>query len=206
MPQDGPVGGSRGRVLQVVDSLTGGETELHVVDLAVELRTRGWEVAVACARAAGPGGHPVPALTRLADHGVRVRLLCEDGGLGRPEAAYAERLAALVEAFDPHVVHAHLHASAAATARAVAARAVAMVLTQHGEVPRRDIEARRASAAYHRRADRVLGVSRAIRAQLLGEHELPPGRVRALVPVVGRPTGRSPRTDGSRTGVSRARA
>jgi glycosyltransferase involved in cell wall biosynthesis len=170
------------RVLQVVDSLTGGEVPQHVVDLAVELRSRGWEVTLACAHAGGPGGRPLSALTLLADHGVVVRSLCEDGG---PLTAYAERLGALVDAVEPDVVHAHLHASATAAAQAVAARAVALVLTEHDQPPSRDIEARRASAAYLRRADRVLGTSRAIRAQLLGEHEVPASRLRPLVTVRG---------------------
>src|SRR5260370_379464 len=51
-----PAVGPPRRVLLVIDSLDGGGAERYVLDLAIALRARGWDVEVACSAARVPAG------------------------------------------------------------------------------------------------------------------------------------------------------
>jgi glycosyltransferase involved in cell wall biosynthesis len=174
---------SAGRLLQVVDSLVAGGAEQHTVDLAVGLRQRGWQLAVACSVVGPSGAARRAVLERLADHDVRVSALSEELVKRRVCDQYVARLGDLIDEFSPDVVHGHIYASAAAAARAVAKRPIPLVVTEHTEAPWRDVWARSESAAYYQRADRILCVSTSIRALLRTEYRVSRQKLRLLVPV-----------------------
>src|SRR6266702_1254030 len=95
------------RVLLVIDSLRGGGAERYVADLAIALRSRGWDVEVACSasgvRAARLHASDIPV-------NVLVGSLVEQ----RLSLRYVLALRRLVARGRYDVVHAHLYASAAA--------------------------------------------------------------------------------------------
>jgi hypothetical protein len=59
------------RVLLVIDSLDGGGAERYVVDLAIALRSRGWDVGVACSAAGVRAGQLFAATQDVHDGDVR---------------------------------------------------------------------------------------------------------------------------------------
>jgi hypothetical protein len=95
--------------LLVVDSLEVGGAERQVVDLAVALRRKGYEVVVACSVAGDLSGV-------LREAGIPVRPLLRRLVKRSLSPAYARRLRGLLrgERFD--LAHAHIYASAAAAA------------------------------------------------------------------------------------------
>jgi glycosyltransferase involved in cell wall biosynthesis len=177
------------RLLQVIDSVVGGGAEQHAVDLAVALRERGWELAVACSTVGSPGGERNAVVTTLADHGIDVRTLGDDLVKRRVCRRYAGRIGLLIDELSPDVVHSHIFASAAASGRALASRRHPLVVTEHTEAPWRDLLARRESAAYYARADRILCVSRAIHTLLRTTYGVPPAKLRLMIPVGRAPAG-----------------
>jgi glycosyltransferase involved in cell wall biosynthesis len=180
------------QLLQVIDSLVGGGAEQHAVDLAVALRQRGWELAVACSTVGPPGDDRNTVVTTLADHGIDVRALGDDLVKRRVCRRYAGRIGSLIDELSPEVVHSHIFASAVASARALTRRRHPLVVTEHTEAPWRDVLARRESAACYDRADRILCVSRAIHRLLRTAYGVPQGKLRLMTPV-GRTAAGPPR-------------
>jgi glycosyltransferase involved in cell wall biosynthesis len=84
----------------LITTLTFGGAETQVVRLATELKSRKWEVAVACMVA--PSSHT----DVLSEHGIPVYSLEMNRGVPDPRALL--RLAKLIREFDPDVVHAHM--------------------------------------------------------------------------------------------------
>ena len=147
-------------MLLVVDSLETGGAERQVVDLAVAVRRKGYEVAVACSVAGelsdvlGDAGIPVhPLLRRL----VKRRL----------SVAYAWRLRRLLrrERFD--LVHAHIYASATAAAIATLGTGVPLVITEHTEASWQGWRARWISRWVYRQAKHIIAVSTPIERRLI---------------------------------------
>lgn len=161
-------------VLLVVDSLDGGGAERHVTDLAAALHAHGVHVEVACSAA----GVLAPALTRP-PHVLGRRLVKRRGS-----PAYAARLARLVRALRPDVVHAHCHASAVAAALATLGTGARLVVTEHTEAPWRGPLARAQQRLVCRRADALLAVSRPVAARLVGTYGADPARVLLAPPAV----------------------
>ena len=93
------------RVLLVIDSLDGGGAERYVVDLAIALRSRGWDVEVACS-AAGV----VAARLRASD--VPVNVLAGSLVKRRLSLRYVRALRRLLAQGRYDGVHAQLYASA----------------------------------------------------------------------------------------------
>jgi len=148
------------RLLLVVDSLETGGAERQVVDLAVTLRRKDYEITVACSVAGefsdvlGDAGIPVhPLLRRL----VKRRL----------SAAYAWRLRRLLrrERFD--LVHAHIYASTAAAAIATLGTGVPLVITEHTEASWQSWRARWISRWVYRRVEHIISVSTPIERRLI---------------------------------------
>jgi glycosyltransferase involved in cell wall biosynthesis len=115
------------RVLLVIDSLNGGAAERYVADLAIALRSRGWDVEVACS-VAGVWAAPLRASN------VPVNVLAGSLVNRRLSLRYVRALRRLLVQGRYDVVHAHLYASAAAAA-AAAPRNTPLVLTEHTESP-----------------------------------------------------------------------
>jgi hypothetical protein len=92
-------------VLLVIDSLDGGGAERYVVDLAIALRSRGWDVEVACS-AAGVRA------ARLRASDVPVNVLAGSPVKRRLSLRYVRALRRLLAQCRYAVVHAQLYASA----------------------------------------------------------------------------------------------
>lgn len=89
-----------GRVLMLITTLTFGGAETQVVRLATELKSRKWDVAVACMIA--PSCHT----ESLNQHNIPVYSLGMSRGVPAPRALF--RLARLIREFNPDIVHAHM--------------------------------------------------------------------------------------------------
>jgi L-malate glycosyltransferase len=168
---------ARLRILQVVDSLDGGGAERHVVDLAVALRRRLHDVAVASSAsgvlAPEPEVHDVaafPLLDRLVKRQASLR--------------YARALGGLIDRWQPDIVHAHMYASTFAAAIATVRRDVPLVVTEHTEAPWRTPPARAVSRWTYRRADHIVAVSSAIERLLRRSYGVPEERISFLLPAV----------------------
>ena len=166
-------------MLLVIDSLDGGGAERYVVDLAIALRSRGWDVEVACS-AAGVR----PGQLRASDDPVNV--LAGSLVKRRLSLRYVRALRRLLAQGRYDVVHAHLYASGAAAAAAVP-RHTPLVLTEHTEGPWRSRRARAVSRWSYRRASRIVAVSAAIRNVLVDVYHVPPARIEVLPAVPALP-------------------
>ena len=157
----------------VVDSLEVGGAERHVVDLAVALSRREYEVTVACSVAGD-------LYKSLEEANVTVRSLLDQLVKRRVSAAYARALRRLAkdERFD--LVHAHVYASAAAAAIATLGTGVPLVITEHTEAVWRDRGARLVTRWFCRRASRVIAVSDAVKRRLVKQDDIPPGKIVVL--------------------------
>ena len=158
----------------VVDSLEVGGAERHVVDLAVALSRREYEVTVACSVAGD-------LYKSLEEANVTVRSLLDQLVKRRVSAAYARALRRLAkdERFD--LVHAHVYASAAAAAIATVGTGVPLVVTEHTEAVWRGRRARLVTRWFCRRTSRVIAVSDAVKRRLVKQDDIPPGKI-ALIP------------------------
>ncbi len=163
------------RVLLVIDSLDGGGAERYVVDLAIALRSRGWDVEVACS-AAGVRA------ARLRAANVPVNVLAGSLVKRRLSLRYVRALRRLLARGRYDVVHAQLYASTAAAAVAVP-RGTPLVLTEHSEGLWRSWRARAVSRWFYRRATRIVAVSASIRNVLVDAYRVPPARIEVLPPV-----------------------
>ncbi len=174
------------RLLLVVDSLDVGGAERYVVDLALALRRKGYEVTVACS-VAGPLSEP------LEGAGIPVRPLLDRLVKRRVGLSYARELRRLLRGGRFDLVHAHVYASAAAAAIATLGTGVPLVVTEHTEAPWRSRRARLLSRWIYRRAEQVIAVSSEICRLLIEGYAVPPGRVtfvpNAVVPVPDVPLG-----------------
>ena len=182
------------RVLLVIDSLDGGGAERYVVDLAIALRSRGWDVEVACS-AAGVRA------ARLRAANVPVNVLAGSLVKRRLSLCYVRALHRLLAQGRYDVVHAHLYASAAAAAAAVP-RDTPLVLTEYSEGPWRSWRARAVSRWFYRRASRIVAVSTSIRNGLVDAYRVPPACIEvlpAISAIAVRP--RAPRPGGERSAV-----
>ena len=157
----------------VVDSLEIGGAERHVVDLAVALSRREYEVTVACSVAGD-------LYKSLEEANVTVRSLLDQLVKRRVSAAYARALRRLAkdERFD--LVHAHVYASAAAAAIATLGTGVPLVITEHTEAVWRDRGARLVTRWFCRQASRVIAVSDAVKRRLVKQDDIPPGKIVVL--------------------------
>jgi glycosyltransferase involved in cell wall biosynthesis len=182
------------RVLLVIDSLDGGGAERYVVDLAIALRSRGWDVEVACS-AAGVRA------ARLRAANVPVNVLAGSLVKRRLSLRYVRALRLLLAQGRYDVVHAHLYASAAAAAAAVP-RDTPLVLTEYSEGPWRSWRARAVSRWFYRRASRIVAVSTSIRNVLVDAYRVLPACIEvlpAISAIAVRP--RAPRPGGERSAV-----
>jgi glycosyltransferase involved in cell wall biosynthesis len=175
------------RVLLIIDSLSVGGAERHLVDLARRLRDRGDTVVVACSTG-GPGADELEAA------GVPVEVLCRRLVKRRLSVAWAWRIRRLVSTFDPDVVHAHLHAATWAAALALVGSRRPLVMTDQTEGPWRGPLAGAISTWAYARADRVIAVSEAI-AHRLGDYGVPREKISVVrnTVVPGRPVERAAR-------------
>jgi glycosyltransferase involved in cell wall biosynthesis len=148
------------RLLLVVDSLEVGGAERQVVDLAVALRRKGYEVTVACSIAGDLSGV-------LEEAGIPVRPLLDRLAKRRFSLSYAWRLRRLLrkERFD--LVHAHIYASTAAAAIATLGTGPPLVITEHTEASWQTWRARWVSRWVYRRVERIIAVSTPIRRRLI---------------------------------------
>ncbi|PLS85726.1 MAG: hypothetical protein CYG60_11055 [Actinobacteria bacterium] len=158
------------RLLLVIDSLDIGGAERYVVDLAVALCGKGYEVTVACSV-----DGPLSGL--LEEANIPVRPLLRRLVKRRTSMAFAWKLRRLLRAERFDLVHAHVYASSAAAAIATWGTGVPLVITEHTEAPWRTWRARLVSRWVYRRAEHVITVSSAIRRLLIEGYAVPPDRV-----------------------------
>jgi glycosyltransferase involved in cell wall biosynthesis len=159
------------RLLLVVDSLEAGGAERHVVDLAVALRRRGYEVTVASSIADG-----LAEPLERAD--IPVRPLLDRRVKRRLSLAFAWRLRRLIKRGHFDLVHAHIYASAGAAATANAG--VPLVITEHTEALWQTRSARMVCRWVYARAEHVIAVSTAIRRRLIERDSVPPQRITVI--------------------------
>jgi glycosyltransferase involved in cell wall biosynthesis len=161
-------------LLLFVDSLEVGGAERHVVDLAVALSRKEFEVTVACSVAGDLS-------ESLEEANIPVRSLLDQLVKRRVSAAYGRELRRLVkeERFD--LVHAHVYASAAAAAIATVGTGVPLVVTEHTEAVWRGRRARLVTRWFCRRASRVIAVSDAVKRRLVKQDDVPPEKI-AVIP------------------------
>lgn len=115
---------SAGRILFVITSLTFGGAETQVARLAIELKARGWQVAVASL--VEPRTHSA----RLEGHGIEVRTLGMRRGIPDPRALL--RLRSIVRSFQPDIVHSHMvHANLLARATRLICPFPVLICTAH---------------------------------------------------------------------------
>jgi glycosyltransferase involved in cell wall biosynthesis len=148
------------RLLLVVDSLEMGGAERQVVDLAVALRRKGYEVVVACSVAGGLS-------SALEEADVPVRPLLRRLAKRSLSPAYAWRLRRLLRSERFDLVHAHIYASAAAAAIATLGTRLPLVITEHTEASWQTWRARWVSRGVYRRVERIIAVSSPIRRRLI---------------------------------------
>jgi glycosyltransferase involved in cell wall biosynthesis len=161
-------------LLLVVDSLEVGGAERHVVDLALALSRKEFEVTVACSVAGDLS-------ESLEEANMPVRSLLDQLVKRRVSAAYGRELRrfAKEERFD--LVHAHVYASAAAAAIATVGTGVPLVVTEHTEALWRGRRARLVTRWFCRRASRVIAVSDAVKQRLVKQDYVPPEKI-AVIP------------------------
>jgi glycosyltransferase involved in cell wall biosynthesis len=167
----------------VVDALTCGGAEQHVVDVARALSSRGWQVTVACSVVSRPPAAGLRTAAALERDGVRVVPLARRLVKRRYSGQYAAGIQRLLlrERFD--VVHAHIYASAAAAAVAVQATGTPLVVTEHTEAPWRGPRARVVSRRTYAQASAIIAVSTAIRDLLTSHYGVEPAKARIVLPV-----------------------
>ncbi len=108
----------------LITTLTFGGAEAQVVRLATELKSRGWDVAVACMITASSHTDV------LREHGVPVYSLDMRRGVPDPRAMF--RLANLIRELNPDVVHAHMvHANLLARLTRLICSIPVVVCTAH---------------------------------------------------------------------------
>ena len=144
------------------------------MDLAVALRQKGYEVAVACS-VSGSLAQP------LVEAGVPVRPLLDRKVKRRVSLAYALGLRRLMKGARFDLVHAHVYASAAAAALASMGTGVPLVLTEHTEALWQGRTTRLVSRFVYGRARRIIVVSSAIRRRLIKRDGVPPNLI-TIVP------------------------
>ncbi len=166
------------RLLLVTDSLEVGGAERHVVDLAVALHQKGYEVAVACS-VSGSLARP------LVEAGVPVRPLLDRKVKRRVSLAYARGLRRLVKGARFDLIHAHVYASAAVAALASLGTGVPLVLTEHTEALWQGRMARSVSRFVYGRARRIIAVSSVIRRRLVKRDGVPPDLITVVPNAVG---------------------
>jgi glycosyltransferase involved in cell wall biosynthesis len=174
------------RLLLVVDSLEVGGAERQVVDLALALRRKGYEVVVACSIAGDLSA-------ALEETDIPVRPLLRRLVKRRLSPAYGWRLRRLLlgsERFD--LVHAHIYASAVAAAIATLGTGIPLVITEHTEASWQTWRARWVCRWVYRRAERIIAVSTPIRRRLIERDGVHPDLI-TIVPnaVVSAPEARS---------------
>ncbi|MCA1688488.1 MAG: glycosyltransferase family 4 protein [Actinobacteria bacterium] len=148
------------RLLLVVDSLEMGGAERQVVDLAVALRRKGYEVVVACSVAGSLWGV-------LEEADIPVRPLLDRLAKRRFSVAYAWRLRRLLRSARFDLVHAHIYASVVAATIATSGTGVPLVITEHTEASWQTWRARWVSRWVYRRVERIIAVSTPIRRRLI---------------------------------------
>ena len=113
-----------GRVLMLITTLGFGGAETQVVRLASDLKSRGWDVAVACLVA------PCAFVGQLESIGVSVHSLDMPRGIPDPRAIW--RLRSLIREFRPDVVHSHMvHANLLGRIVRLVCRFPAFICTVH---------------------------------------------------------------------------
>ena len=166
-------------MLLVIDSLDGGGARRYVVDLAIALRSRGWDVEVACSAAGVRAGQ-----LRASD--VPVNVLAGSLVKRRLSLRYVRALRRLLAQGRYDVVHTHPLRQQRARRRCSPAPHP-LVLTEHTEGPWRSWRARAVSRWSYRRASRIVAVSAAIRNVLADVYHVPPARIEVLPAVPALP-------------------
>ncbi len=158
------------RLLLVVDSLDVGGAERYVVDLALTLQRKGYEITVACS-VSGPLSEP------LEKAGIPVRPVLTRLIKRRVSLAYARGLRRLLREYRFDVVHAHVYASTSAAAIATLRSGVPLVITEHGMNPWRSWRDGCVSWWVYRRAEHIIAVSSPIYRLLTERYAVSPDRI-----------------------------
>jgi glycosyltransferase involved in cell wall biosynthesis len=123
-PSNMPTEAPSGRVLLVITTLTLGGAETQVVRLALELKRKGWVVAVACLV------EPTAYVGQLKAAAIPVHSLRMPRGIPDPRGIC--RLRSLIRKFNPDVVHSHMvHANLLSRVARLICRFPVLICTAH---------------------------------------------------------------------------
>ena len=115
---------SQRRLLIVITTLGEGGAEAQAASLAIELKARGWQVAIACLV------NPKTDITHLEKQGVAVHSLNMSAGV--PDIRAVFTLRSLIRRFQPDVVHCHMfHANLLGRITRLFCKIAVLICTAH---------------------------------------------------------------------------
>jgi glycosyltransferase involved in cell wall biosynthesis len=166
------------KVLHLINTLSAGGAELHLLTLCRHLKTRGVEIVVACLKEQIKGSRSLRA-----DFEAEGFKIVDLEANGRYEFRFLNRLIQLVRSERPDLVHTHLPRAdfAFALGRLFCPRA-AWISSVH-DIHSESWSARWALPLFDhvwRRADAVIAISHAVKDWLVTEHAVPSDKVSVI--------------------------
>ena len=166
------------KVLHVINTLSAGGAELHLLTLCRHLKALGIEIVVACLRERVKGSRSLR--DDFENAGIRVIALEANG---RYDLRSIPRLAALVAKERPSILHTHLpRADLAAVFKRVFSPSLPWVCSVH-DIHDKSWSGRWTLPLFNfvwRRADRVIAISHAVKDWLVTERSVPSQRISVI--------------------------
>jgi glycosyltransferase involved in cell wall biosynthesis len=166
------------KILHVINTLSAGGAELHLLTLCRHLKRQGLEPVVACLREQVKGSRSLGC--DFEDDGIRVIRVETDG---RFDLRSIGRVAGLVAKERPDVLHTHLpRADMAGACRRLLDRSVPWVCSVH-DIHDNSWSGRWTLPLFNfiwRRADRVIAISHAVKDWLVKERAVPDEKVSVI--------------------------
>lgn len=166
------------KILHLINTLSAGGAELHLLTLCRHLKRRGLEPVVACLREQVKGSRSLGC--DFEDEGIRVIRLEADG---RFDLRSISRLAGLVAKERPNILHTHLpRADIAGACRRLLHPSVPWVCSVH-DIHDNSWSGRWTLPLFNfiwRRADRVIAISHAVKDWLVKERAVPDEKVSVI--------------------------
>jgi glycosyltransferase involved in cell wall biosynthesis len=166
------------KILHLINTLSAGGAELHLLTLCRHLKRQGLEPVVACLREQGGGSRSLR--DDFEDEGIRVIRLETDG---RFDLRSISRLAGLVAKERPNILHTHLpRADIAGACRRLLHPSVPWICSVH-DIHDNSWSGRWTLPIFNfiwRRADRVIAISHAVKDWLVKDRAVPAEKVSVI--------------------------